>query len=182
MGSTTFPLLDTIKDNIFIYSCDFSSTAIEMIKVNENFSPEKCCPFVWDISDDVAPIVEPCSIDFILCIYVLSALPPKKLRKAIGNLVKLLAPEGILLVKDYARYDLTQLRFKSNRYIEDNFYCRGDGTLVYFFSTEELDELFTSCSLRKLQNHIDKRLIVNRAKQIIMYRRWVQCKYFKNDN
>lgn len=180
VGNTTFPLLEHSKDgSLFMFCCDFSPSAIEMVRHNAEYSEQRCHAFVWDITQNAPECIAPNSLDFILCIYVLSALPPDKQATAIQNLTALLAPGGVLFVKDYGRHDLTQLRFKANRFLSENFYCRGDGTLVYFFTQEELDSLLTQCGLSKIQNHMDKRLIVNRAKQVKMYRRWIQCKYVK---
>ncbi|CAD5210478.1 unnamed protein product [Bursaphelenchus okinawaensis] len=181
VGNTTFPLL-AANPNLFMFSCDFSANAIQILRNSEEFSADRCSPFVWDITDPSTKIpVDEGSLDYIFCVYVLSALPPEKVENGINNLVRLLKPGGMLCVKDYGRHDLTQLRFKKQRYIDDNFYCRGDGTLVYFFTQDELHELFEKAGLDKVENWVDKRLVVNRAKKVTMYRRWMQCKYKKPD-
>uniref|UniRef100_A0A1I8A867 tRNA N(3)-methylcytidine methyltransferase n=1 Tax=Steinernema glaseri TaxID=37863 RepID=A0A1I8A867_9BILA len=179
VGNTTFPLLECCRnDKAFVYSCDYSATAVRLVQENELYSEENCHAFVWDITKSTDEIPEE-SLDFIMCIYVLSAVEPQKQKQAINNLVRLLKPGGTLLFKDYGRFDLTQLRFKKDRYIGENFYCRGDGTLVYFYTQDELHELFTSAGLEKLENSQDRRMIVNRAKKIEMYRMWLKCKYMK---
>jgi len=179
VGNTTFPLLECCgKDKAFVYSCDYSPTAVRLVRENPLYFEDHCHAFVWDITKRTEEILDG-TLDFIICIYVLSAIEPQKQRTAVSNLVRLLKPGGTLLFKDYGRYDLTQLRFKKNRYIDDNFYCRGDGTLVYFYTQDELHELFTSAGLQKVENTTDRRMIVNRAKKIQMYRMWLMCKYVK---
>lgn len=128
-GNTTFPLLETTAEsnpNLFVYCCDFSPTAVQLIRDGEKFDSDRCLPFVWDITQSDADIpIKPNSLDYILCVFVLSALPPEKHQIAVNNLVSLLKKGGILYAKDYQRHDLAQLRFKKNKYISENFYARG---------------------------------------------------------
>ena len=52
-----------------------------------------------------------------------------------------------------------------------------DGTLVYFYTEDEVAELFGSCGLVQNQMWTDRRLQVNRAKRLKMYRIWIQAIY-----
>ncbi|CAI4232806.1 unnamed protein product [Auanema sp. JU1783] len=167
VGNTTFPLKEwDYEKKMFLYSCDYSAVAVKVVKEHEKYDPATMKAFTWDITEPpVEDAPKPESLDFIVCVYVLSAIHPSKIANTVKHLVSLLKPGGMLMLKDYGRYDLTQLRFKKDRYIEENLYCRGDGTLVYFFEQNELDEILCRAGLEKVMNIVDKRLIVNRAKQ-----------------
>lgn len=51
---------------------------------------------------------------------------------------------SILYFRDYGRYDLAQLRLaqRGNQKLKDNFYIRSDKTRAYYFTTEEVREIF----------------------------------------
>ncbi|XP_056263119.1 tRNA N(3)-methylcytidine methyltransferase METTL2 [Pseudoliparis swirei] len=179
VGNTVFPILKTNNDpGLFVYCCDFSSTAVELVKTNPEYDPGRCFAFVHDSSDMEANYPVPKgTLDVIVLIFVLSAFHPNKMQETISRLAQLLKPGGVMLFRDYGRYDMAQLRFKKGRCLSENFYVRGDGTRVYFFTQDELHEMLTEAGLEKMQNLVDRRLQVNRGKQLTMYRVWIQCKY-----
>ncbi|KAG1747871.1 S-adenosyl-L-methionine-dependent methyltransferase [Suillus paluster] len=148
-GNAAFPLLMANKNpNLIIRAYDYSTHAVKLVQTNTLYSSPpvgKIEAAVWDLSslDKLPPGVEPGTVDIIVLVFVLSALHPDEWGKAIANIHKMLKPGGLVLFRDYGRHDLTQLRFKSGRLLEDNFYIRGDKTRVYFFELDELALIFT---------------------------------------
>lgn len=125
-------------------------------------------------------------------IFIFSALSPTQWNKAVSNIHKVLKPGGDVLFRDYGRGDLAQVRFKKGRYLEENFYIRGDGTRVYFFEKDELLKIWTGIDPNSSEHDqndptgfelvdlgVDRRLLVNRAKQLKMYRCWMQGRFRK---
>ncbi|UJR21119.1 hypothetical protein I4U23_024219 [Adineta vaga] len=184
VGNCIFPIIRTNnlnqQSNIYLYCCDYSSTAIDILKQNPEYNTKYCHAFVYDLTSLNPMPFEENSLDLIIMIFVLSAIESSKHDEVIKHLVKYLKPgHGKLIFRDYGLYDMAQLRFKNDKCIEQNMYARSDGTLTYFFQQDELDQLFTRNGLIKEQNMIDRRLQVNRSKQLKMYRIWLQCKYIK---
>ncbi|MCL4122938.1 UNVERIFIED_CONTAM: hypothetical protein GTU68_011353 [Idotea baltica] len=80
VGNTVFPILEKNADsNLFVYCCDFSSTAIDIVKESENYNADRCHAFVCDLAAESLSTPFPQnSVDVIVCIFVLSALQPVK--------------------------------------------------------------------------------------------------------
>ncbi|KAL4062546.1 S-adenosyl-L-methionine-dependent methyltransferase [Scleroderma yunnanense] len=258
-GNTAFPLLLENKNpKLSIHAFDYSSHAVKLVQANPLYHDP---PFgsiqaaVWDLSTEnsLPPGIHLESVDIVVLVFVLSALHPDEWTRAVCNIHRMLKPGGVVLLRDYGRYDLTQLRFKSGRLLEDNFYIRGDKTRVYFFELDELALIFTGTRasftqmtlktvevidesqenplngsvsptldlqdpeqlrqhasedlptpqveaiihptlLKPLAAHVphplfvidqlgvDRRLLINRKRQLKMYRVWMQGRFKKNDS
>ncbi|CAO2648789.1 Nn.00g097380.m01.CDS01 [Neocucurbitaria sp. VM-36] len=149
-GNSAFPILQRSRNKkLKIHACDFSKKAVELIRSHELYDPEFIQADVWDVASSpdsenggLPPGLTEGSVDVVLMIFIFSALSPKQWDQAVRNIWRVLKPGGQVLFRDYGRGDLAQVRFKKGRYMEENFYVRGDGTRVYFFEQEELEEIW----------------------------------------
>ncbi|XP_032598817.1 methyltransferase-like protein isoform X1 [Drosophila grimshawi] len=181
VGNTILPILQySCESQLKVYGCDFSERAIEILRSQPQFDGKRCEVFVMDATEERWQVpFEADSQDIIVMIFVLSAIEPSKMQRVLENCYRFLKPGGLLVFRDYGRYDLAQLRFKSGKCLEDNFYVRGDGTMVYFFTEQELRDMFTKVGLVEEQLIVDRRLQVNRGRCLKMYRVWIQTKFRK---
>lgn len=211
-GNTAFPLLKCNENEQFkVHACDFSKTAVKVMRESELFDERYMAADIWDVAakgeDSLPPGLEEESVDVVVLIFIFSALAPDQWNQAIQNVYKVLKPGGLILFRDYGRGDLAQVRFKKGRWMGDNFYVRGDGTRVYFFEKDELrdiwgkwtpgsDEVKTEQTQDEAQDvedsksktgfeildlGVDRRLIVNRQRKLKMYRCWMQGRFRKRD-
>ncbi|MCJ1318072.1 hypothetical protein MMC15_003399 [Xylographa vitiligo] len=231
-GNTAFPLLAGNENlRLVIHACDFSRKAVELIRKHEKYDGEHIRAEVWDLAEvagTLPPGVQPGSVDVVVLIFVFSALSPEQWAQAVRNVWHALRPGGEVCFRDYGRGDLAQVRFKKGRWLEENFYVRGDGTRVYFFGEEELRGIWTGCGRAEKEARegedeervterqgknttetasagssvgeterneeaetpafeivclgVDRRLLVNRQKQLKMYRCWMQGRFRKPES
>lgn len=181
-GNTAFPLLRLNKNpNLRLHAVDFSKKAVETMIAAEEYS--QCngvmSANVWDAAGEELPVgVEEGSVDVVIMIFIFSALNPRQWERAVCNIHRVLKPGGQVLFRDYGRGDLAQVRFKAGRWMDENFYVRGDGTRVYFFELEELERIWgRQFEISNLD--VDRRLIVNRQRRLKMYRCWIQGRFCK---
>lgn len=143
-GNSAFPILAQNKNPHFkIHACDYSKTAVQVMRENEQYDEKHIVADVWDVcaTDDASslpPGLAEESVDVVVMIFIFSALAPEEWTQALRNVHRVLKRGGTVLFRDYGRGDLAQVRFKKERWMGDNFYVRGDGTRVYFFDENEL--------------------------------------------
>jgi SAM-dependent methyltransferase len=182
VGNTLFPLLKINTDKFF-YAFDCSPTAIELLKKNSEFDPKRCSAFVLDIcKEDLVGKIPENSVDISLMIFILSACPPQYMSSILEKIYKVTKPGGIIIIRDYGIYDMTQMRFfakKTPNKMGENYYRRGDGTFSYFFEKEKADKMFSDIGFELIESKYDTRMLQNRKRKLKMYRVWFTGKYKK---
>ncbi|XP_016046558.1 tRNA N(3)-methylcytidine methyltransferase METTL6 isoform X1 [Erinaceus europaeus] len=180
VGNCLFPLLEEDL-NIFAYACDFSPRAVEHVKQNPLYNPERCKVFQCDLTtNDLLEHVPPESVDAVMLIFVLSAVHPDKMRLVLRNIHKVLKPGRSVLFRDYGLHDHAMLRFKAGSKLGENFYVRQDGTRSYFFTDEFLAQLFADTGYEEVVNEYVFRETVNKKEGLCVPRVFLQSKFRKS--
>ena len=179
VGNSFYPLLVRLP-NLYINAFDFSKRAINMSKTHPMYEKEKYRINVYDL-DLVKDDIPNKNNDYGILMFVLSAIKPEEHERVVEKISKVINKGGILYFRDYARYDMAQIRFakrKKNR-VGDNLYMRKDKTLSYFFDKNEIESLFKKYGFSIVNSNLICRLIENRKEKKKMHRLWLQIKFKK---
>lgn len=176
VGNAIFPLLEELP-SLTAQVSDFSSEAIKLLTLSPQFDPLRMTTSVCDITSSV-PFQSKC--EGVLMLFVLSAIAPENHRQSILNASMNLQPGGFFFFRDYAKYDLAQMRFalKKNKKLKDGFYLKTDGTRVFYFTKDDLLRIFEGFTV--LENEYHCRVVRNRKNEKTMFRVWIQAKFVKN--
>ena len=181
MGNGFFPLIEHLGyPRLRVNCCDLSKTAIALIKKHEKYNEEYVKAFQCDVVNDPIPF-EANTADFCLFLFVLSGISPDKHLPVMQKLSDQMKSGGVIYFRDYGRYDMAQLRFakRGNQKLADNFYVRHDKTRAYYFTLEEIEDLFKKVGFEVIENKYHYRMVENRKEQLRMYRVWIQCRMRK---
>ncbi|GLE06175.1 hypothetical protein PINS_up015386 [Pythium insidiosum] len=175
-GSAIFPILAECP-NVVADVCDFSASAIDILRQHPAFDASRCNAFVSDITraDAFDGHVAAESVDIVLMVFVLSAVPPAAFASTLRRIAALLRPGGVVCFRDYGLYDLAMRR--NAKQIAPSLFYRSDGTLAYFFSREDIERLFVhELGLELVENEYCTVRLVNRKKAVTMDRVWLHAK------
>ncbi|WFD23917.1 hypothetical protein MEQU1_002611 [Malassezia equina] len=195
VGNTVYPLLEK-NPALRVHCCDFSPRAVDLVKKHPDYTTDRVHAFVYDLvqdrhHDEMAPALAECPswppVSTLSLIFVLSAIPPDEQLPVLRALVQQALPVGATVVfRDYARADLAQLRFHTRKdaqwsepsLLSDKYdwYRRGDDTMAYFFTRDEVQRLFDAVG--GLEGEVEEviKTRVNRRTGTVMERRFIQAR------
>lgn len=180
VGNLVFPLIEDGHRDYFIYACDLSPRAVDLVKKHNLYNEQYMKAFPCDITtEEVFDVLGESILDVATLVFVLSAIHPDKFRMVVENVFRLMKPGGVVLFRDYGLYDMAQLRFKAGHKIAENFYMRQDGTRSYYFNENEISDLFKEAGYDVILNSYIHRRTVNFKENIDVPRIFVQGKFRK---
>jgi len=176
---------------LIVWGLDFSPKAINLLRGDERFreaeADGRAKASLWDITKNDPREIPPSLVgqsDLSLLLFCLSAISPACMRRSVKNVAATLKAGGILILRDYGRYDEAQMRLGTSRNtrLGENYYVKKDGTRCYYFELGELRDLFgpKGANLTVLELRYIRRSYKNRAQQVSRRRVWVQGRFRKS--
>ena len=171
-----------------VYGIDLSAVAIDLLRQDARFvaaaQEGRAFAEACDVSQkgDSIPLLFRGVATVTSVLFCLSAIDPSRHATAVENAVGTLQLGGVLVFRDYGRYDQAQFKLASQRkkQLGDHFYRKHDGTKCYYFSLEDLERLFVSeAGLEVLELRYIRRIYKNRSTGTTRRRVWVQARFRK---
>ncbi|KAF0689878.1 Aste57867_18699 [Aphanomyces stellatus] len=180
VGNAALPLLE-INPRLKVVAIDFADKAVELFHHQPLFDPTRCHVSVCDITKDPLPAVidQEGGVNYALFMFCLSALHPEKMQDAVQKIADSVKPGGKIFFRDYGRFDQAQLRFKPGHKLADNFYVRQDNTRAYYFTTDEVRDLFAKAGMVECENEYIRRQYANRSQGVVRFRVWIHAVFQK---
>ncbi|WJX12843.1 hypothetical protein P8452_03296 [Trifolium repens] len=185
--------VDLFKHRFHTFCCDVSTNGFpNWLACNtckdQFLQKQSCCLSDFKV-DNGLHLRDSCSsdefdgcvggVDFITLIFTLSAVPLERMPRSIKECFTVLKPGGMVLFRDYGLYDMTMLRFESDKRVGFREYMRSDGTRSYFFCLNTVRNLFLDAGFIELELDYCCVKSVNRKKGKSMRRVWVHGKFQK---
>lgn len=162
-----------------VKACEISDTALASLHTLPTFLPAlesgRLRTLLWDITTPLAGGVEPRSMDACTAYFVLSAVCPQKHRVSLRNLASTLKVGASLCFRDYAQGDIAQLRAEDSGVLTSKSHVRPDLTLSYYFSVEEVQDLFIQAGLEVIECEYHTVENLNRKKGTSLKRAFVHA-------
>lgn len=179
VGNALWPLLER-PEWTQVFGLDVSPVAIELLQKDTRYLQvkDRLHAQVFNLSQEGQLFPLAGVADVTLLWFCLSAVANRTV--AANYVIQALKPGGILLFRDYGRYDHAQLQLSQqrNRLLDGNaFYRKQDQTCCYYFALEDLRELFASLEVLELQYLA--RVYRNRATGVSRRRVWVEGRFRK---
>lgn len=191
VGNTLLPLLEERQGDKgasiewTVYGIDLSAVAVGLLRQDARFqaAATRAWAGVANLVTDGLP--EQCIgvADVATLLFCLSAIAPGPDQvTAARNAAQALRPGGVLVVRDYGRFDQAELQLASQRAkrLSDHYYVKHDHTKCYYFTIENLRQLFVEQQgLQELENDYIQRQYQNRGDGTRRRRVWVQARFRK---
>lgn len=187
IGNATYPITSYITDNninAFVYACDFSHIALNLLKSETLFDASLIYPFYCDLSSLRCEFPFPlASLDIVLLLFVLQSIPPNLMGRLLHRLSLLLKPGGRLIIRNSGKNDMFERKYETSGWKlvgVPGCYIRDNGIQEYFFTESEMRTLLALNAPRLVENYIttDRKLFpVSCDRKRVHDRVWIQAEY-----